>query len=71
MNFITGTSRHQTYFATLDYQVATDNPVRLIDAFYNYENPLGWIAFVSGSASCFSILSLNLFSIPILQRAYF
>ncbi len=33
MNFIEGTSRHQTYFATLDDQVAVDNPVRLIDAF--------------------------------------
>ena len=33
MNFITGTSRHQTYFATLDDQVANDNSVRLIDAF--------------------------------------
>ncbi len=33
MQFIQGTSRHQTYFATLDDQVATDNPVRLIDAF--------------------------------------
>ncbi len=33
MNFVTGTSRHQTYFATLDDQVAADNPVRLIDAF--------------------------------------
>ena len=33
MNFVTGTSRHQTYFATLDDQVAADNPVRLVDAF--------------------------------------
>ena len=33
MNFVTGTSRHQTYFATLDDQVAVDNPVRLVDAF--------------------------------------
>ena len=33
MNFITGTSRHQTYFARLDDQVANDNSVRLIDAF--------------------------------------
>ena len=33
MNYITGTSRHQTYFATLDDQVCADNPVRLIDAF--------------------------------------
>ena len=33
MDFITGTSRHQTYFATLDEQVAADNAVRLIDAF--------------------------------------
>ncbi len=33
MQFITGTNRHQSYFATLDDQVATDNAVRLIDAF--------------------------------------
>lgn len=33
MNFKEGTSRHQTYFATLDDQVTADNPVRLIDAF--------------------------------------
>jgi transposase len=33
MQFIQGTSRHQTYFATLDDQVAADNPVRLMDAF--------------------------------------
>ena len=33
MNYITGSSRHQTYFATLDDQVAIDNSVRLMDAF--------------------------------------
>ena len=33
MQFIQGNSRHQTYFATLEDQVATDNPVRLIDVF--------------------------------------
>ncbi len=33
MQFIQGTSRNQTYFATLDEQVSADNPVRLIDAF--------------------------------------
>jgi transposase len=33
MQFIQGTSRHQTYFATLDDQVSADNSVRLIDAF--------------------------------------
>ena len=33
MQFIQGTSRNQTYFATLDNQVSADNPVRLIDAF--------------------------------------
>jgi len=33
MQFIQGTSRHQTYFATLDDQVTAANPVRLIDAF--------------------------------------
>ncbi len=33
MQFIQGTSRHQTYFATLEDQVSADNAVRLIDAF--------------------------------------
>ena len=33
MQFIQGSNRHQTYFATLDDQVSVDNPVRLIDAF--------------------------------------
>lgn len=33
MQFIQGTNRHQTYFATLNDQVSTDNPVRLMDAF--------------------------------------
>lgn len=33
MKYIIGTSRDQTYFSTLDNQVAADNPVRLIDAF--------------------------------------
>ena len=33
MNYITGTHRQQTYFATLDDQVSADNAVRLMDAF--------------------------------------
>lgn len=33
MNYITGTNRHQSYFATLEDQVSSDNAVRLIDAF--------------------------------------
>ena len=33
MQFIQGNNRHQTFFSTLDDQVAADNPVRLIDAF--------------------------------------
>ncbi len=33
MQFITGTIRNQTYFATLEDHVGADNPVRLIDAF--------------------------------------
>ena len=33
MQFIQRSSRHQTYFATLEDQVGEDNPVRLIDAF--------------------------------------
>ena len=33
MQFITGNNRQQTYFSTLEDQVAADNPVRLMDAF--------------------------------------
>ncbi len=33
MQFITGNNRHQSYFSTLEDQVAADNPVRLMDAF--------------------------------------
>jgi transposase len=33
MEYIRGTSRHQSYFSTLEEQVSADNPVRLIDAF--------------------------------------
>ena len=33
IQFITGDNRHQTFFSTLENQVSTDNPVRLIDAF--------------------------------------
>jgi len=33
MQFITGNNRQQTFFSTLEDQVASDNPVRLIDAF--------------------------------------
>ena len=33
MQFIQGSSRHQSYFTTLEEQVSTDNSVRLIDAF--------------------------------------
>ena len=33
MQFIQGQPRHQTFFSTLEDQVAADNPVRLIDAF--------------------------------------
>ncbi len=33
MQFIEGTHRGQTYFATLNDLVSTDNPVRLMDAF--------------------------------------
>ena len=33
MQFIQGQSRHQTYFATLEDQVAADNALRFIDAF--------------------------------------
>jgi len=33
MQYIQGNNRNQTYFSTLDGQLATDNPVRLTDAF--------------------------------------
>jgi transposase len=33
MQFIQGHNRHQSYFTTLEDQVAADNAVRLIDAF--------------------------------------
>ncbi|MBK8610008.1 MAG: hypothetical protein IPL84_08670 [Chitinophagaceae bacterium] len=33
MQFIQGQPRQQTYFSTLEDQVAADNPVRRIDAF--------------------------------------
>ncbi len=33
IEFIQGSDRYQTYFATLEGQVSIDNPVRLIDAF--------------------------------------
>ena len=39
MQFITGQHRQQTYFATLDDQVAADNPVRLMDAFTDKLEP--------------------------------
>ena len=32
VNYVTGSHRHQTYFATLDEQVSTENAVRLMDA---------------------------------------
>ena len=38
MQFITGNNRHQSYFSTLEDQVAADNPVRLIDAFIDKLN---------------------------------
>ena len=33
MQYIQGHNRHQSYFSTLEDQVAVDNTVRLIDAF--------------------------------------
>ena len=33
MQFIQGSNRNQTYFATLEDKVSPDNPVRLIDGF--------------------------------------
>ena len=44
MQFIQGTSRHQSYFATLEDQVSADNAVRLIDAFID-KLDLGQLGF--------------------------
>lgn len=51
MKFIKGSCRHQTYFARLDDQVSSDNPVRLIEAFVNKLEPakLGFINTVAKS----------------------
>lgn len=38
MQYIQGSSRHQTYFSTLENQVSADNPVRLIDGFVDKVN---------------------------------
>jgi len=38
MQFIQGSDRNQTYFATLEDNVSADNPVRLMDAFINKLN---------------------------------
>ena len=46
MQFIQGQHRHQTYFATLEDQVAADNPVRLIDKLH-----LQQLGFPKNSAS--------------------
>ena len=35
MQYLQGTSRFQTYFSSLDQQIAPDNAVRLIDVFIN------------------------------------
>ncbi|MCY7309718.1 MAG: hypothetical protein SGI96_19635 [Bacteroidota bacterium] len=40
MNYITGSSRHQTYFATLDDQVSVNNAVRLLDVFEDMLDPI-------------------------------
>jgi len=40
MQFIQGSSRHQTYFATLEDQVASDNTVKLMDAFIDKLDPI-------------------------------
>ena len=47
MKYITGTNRNQSYFATLDDQVAADNTVRLIDAFVD-KVELIKLGFLSG-----------------------
>ena len=49
MKYIQGNNRHQTYFITLDDQLAPDNPVRLIDAFIDKLDlqKLGFIKMLS------------------------
>lgn len=44
MQFIIGQSRHQSYFSTLEDQVSSENPVRLMDAFID-KLDLGKIGF--------------------------
>jgi len=46
MQFIQGSNRNQTYFATLEDQVSIDNPVRLIDAFID-KLDLGKLGFIN------------------------
>ena len=42
--YIIGTNRHQTYFATLDDWVSADNGVKLMDAFVdkNLDTPINY-----------------------------
>jgi transposase len=51
MQYIQGVNRHQSYFSTLDEQVAADNTVRLIDAFIEKLElqPLGFTGTVPKS----------------------
>src|ERR1043166_957465 len=51
MQFIQGSDRNQTYFATLEDQVSKDNPVRLMDAFIDKVDlsKLGFIGMVHKS----------------------
>ena len=50
MQFIQGQHRQQTYFVSLEDQVAADNPVRLIDAFID-KLDLQQLGFPKNSAS--------------------
>ena len=49
MQYIQGSNRHQSYFSTLEAQVATDNAVRLVDAFID-KLDLPQLGFASSTA---------------------
>ena len=61
MNYITGTHRYQTYFATLDDQVSADNTVRLMDSFVDklYLTKLGFTNTVHKSEGRPSYIMIN------------
>ena len=58
MNYITGTHRHQIYFATLDDQVSADNAVRLMDAFVD-KLDLAKLGFTNTVHNLFTAILFN------------